>query len=180
MLFQKSLSRSLQRPETRGERKGKYKREKLNSCEKGRKKQPSAPGAPGSCGERDGARGRPPLGHRHAHTNTHNHTRTGGRMDGRSGAELRRDRSGAAPPAGKEREGWRGVREAPASAVSPARVSACPRHACPYVLGTCVRTSSPPQQPDPGSAGCWVNRHAAACWEIPSGSPNRPDAATGA
>lgn len=32
LLFQKSLSRSLQRPETRGERRGKYKREKLNSC----------------------------------------------------------------------------------------------------------------------------------------------------
>lgn len=53
----------------------------------------------------------------------------------------------AAPPAGKERRMWR-VREVSASAV-PAGHS---QNVCPCALGTCVRVSSPAQQPGPGSA----------------------------
>lgn len=98
LLFQKSLSRSLQRPETRGARKGKYKREKLNSCERGGKAAP-APGAAGTLRRERERRGVWPPAPRTRHT--HGHTHTGGRTE--QGRAVERPERAAPMAAGERR-----------------------------------------------------------------------------
>lgn len=143
LLFQKSLSRSLQRPQTGGERKKKkgkiQQRKKLNSCEKGRgKKIPAPPPLERrDPAERDGERGRPP---RDTDTQTDGQTDGAGQSCGETGAGWGGEKDG-----GLERC-WR---------------APCPEHTCPCVPGTRVRASWPPRQPGPGSAGCSVTRDAA-------------------